>query len=175
MGRDKALIEFEGEPLARRVVTRLASACREVIVASGDGRRLDWLGLPQVADARPDSGPLGGLVAGLEQARDELVAVVAVDMPFASPAVLCLLAGLREREDAAVPIVGGWAQPLHAVYARASAPRLRASLESGCLAMHRALEELDVLRVERSEWSRADPSGGFATNLNEPGDMPDGA
>src|SRR5262249_12831914 len=79
-----------GAPAARV----LPEVCDEVLVASGDGERLGWLGLPQVPDALPDSGPLGGLVAGLEAATHPHVAVVAADMPFASPAVLRLLASL---------------------------------------------------------------------------------
>jgi molybdopterin-guanine dinucleotide biosynthesis protein A len=76
MGRDKTAPDFlfEGEPLAARVARLLREACDEVIVASGDGERLAWLGLPQVADAIPGSGPLRGLVAGLEAAKHQLVA-----------------------------------------------------------------------------------------------------
>src|SRR5919201_1260463 len=79
MGGGKAGLEVESEPLARRVAARLADACDVVLVASGDGRRLGWLGLPQVEDPIPDAGPLAGLVAGLEAATTPLVAAVAVD------------------------------------------------------------------------------------------------
>ena len=51
MGVDKAGIEFEGEPLARRLAAVLGAVSDRVVVASGDGRRLAWLGLEQVPGA----------------------------------------------------------------------------------------------------------------------------
>ena len=127
MGRDKTAPDFliGGEPLAARVARALGEVCDEVLVASGDGKRMAWLGLPQVADALPDSGPLGGLVAGLEAATHPHVAVVAADMPFASPALLCLLASLVGGHDAAVPVSPDGTEPLHAVYARSALGVLR--------------------------------------------------
>jgi molybdopterin-guanine dinucleotide biosynthesis protein A len=171
MGADKAELRFEGEPLVRLVADLLARACGEVAVASGDGRRLAWLGLPQVADVVPSAGPLAGLVAGLEVARTELVAVVAVDMPFASPAVLELLAERWDGQDAVVPRSDAGLEPLHAVYARAAAGRLRAALESGERSVQRALAGMDVLVVEPDEWRAADPTGRFSWNVNRPEDL----
>src|SRR2546426_3800454 len=107
MGRDKAQILFGSEPLVVRAVRTLARVCTDVVVASGDGHRLDHLGVTQVADAMPGAGPLAGIAAGLESARHDLVAVIAVDMPAASPAVLTLLAGLWRGEAAVVPVVAG--------------------------------------------------------------------
>src|SRR6266542_3037884 len=103
MGSDKAMMDFEGEPLAERVLRVLRAVSNAVLVASGDGERLSALGVRQVADAIPDAGPLGGIVAGLEAATTELVAVLAVDMPYASPAVLQLLAARWDGTDAVVP------------------------------------------------------------------------
>jgi molybdopterin-guanine dinucleotide biosynthesis protein A len=172
MGTDKASFEFEGEPLARRAARVLDEVCREVVVASGDGRRLDWLGLPQVADAVPDAGPLGGIAGGLEAASHSLVAVLAVDMPHANPALFRLLAGTWHGEDAVVPASEHGPEPLHAVYARAAAPPLRAALDAGERAVHRALERLRVRLLRPDEWRAADPSGRFAWNVNRPADLP---
>jgi molybdopterin-guanine dinucleotide biosynthesis protein A len=173
MGVDKASrgFLFEGEPLAARVARRLAEACDEVVVASGDGERLVWLGLPQVADERAGSGPLSGLVAGLEAASNDLVAVVAVDMPFASARLLRELADLRAQEDALIPVSRSGAEPLHAVYAKGAVGGLRDSLEAGTLSVRAAIEAIAVRFVHEDVWRTADPSGAFASNLNRPSDL----
>jgi len=171
MGVDKASLVVDGEPLARRASAVLAAACTSVLVASGDGRRLDWLGLPQVTDLEPGAGPLAGLVAGLEAARTPLVAVLAVDMPDANPEVLRLLAGRVGECDAAVPRTERGLEPLHAVYATAAARGLRAAFEAGERSVQRAIERLEVVVVEPDAWSDADPTGRFARNLNRPGDL----
>src|ERR671916_2240113 len=76
MGADKAILHVDCERLIDRTVRILQSCCAEVLVASGDGRRLSGLEVSQIADAMADTGPLGGLVAGLQVAAHDLVAVV---------------------------------------------------------------------------------------------------
>ncbi len=172
MGRDKTASDFliGGEPLAARGARALGEVCDEVLVASGDGTRMAWLGLPQVADALPDSGPLGGLVAGLEAASHPHVAVVAADMPFASPALLRLLASLVGGHDAAVPVSPDGIEPLHAVYSRSALGSFEEALREGRLALRVALEGLDLRVVTEAEWRPVDPVGRFAENVNRPDD-----
>jgi len=173
MGRDKTASDFlfDGEPLVARVARRLAEACDDVLVASGDGTRMAWLGVPQVADAVTGSGPLGGLVAGIGRVSHHLVAAVAGDMPFASPAILRLLASRAEGFDAVLPVSDRGLEPLHAVYARSAGPGLARALREGRLAVRDAVGGLRVRLVEPSEWREADPSGRFAWNVNAPGDL----
>lgn len=171
MGRDKALIDFGGEPLAARVARRLAEACDDIVVASGDGRRLAWLGLPQVPDVVPGAGPLAGIIAGLEVARRPLVAVVAVDMPHAHAGVLLALADLWAGEPAVVPAVGGRLEPLHAVYWSAAAGELRSRLEAGHRSVRDALRSLGARVVPEAELAGEDPGSRFALSLNRPGDL----
>jgi molybdenum cofactor guanylyltransferase len=174
MGRDKAALRFEGEPLAARVLRCLDEACDEVLVASGDGVRLAWLGVPQIPDAIPGAGPLAGIVAGLERASFDTAAVVAVDMPYANAKLLRFLAGLRTDEDAVAAMTEGGLEPLHAIYSKAAGPALRRMLENGERAVHRALAALRVRQVWPEEWRTADPSGRFARNLNRPEDLQSG-
>src|SRR5712691_3636034 len=111
-GEDKALVRFEGEPLVLRIGRRMSEVADPVFLASGTAGRLgDALGelaFREIADAEPEPaggpatgyGPLAGLIAGLEASPHRLVAAVAVDMPFASPAVLRLLAECIGEHDA---------------------------------------------------------------------------
>jgi molybdopterin-guanine dinucleotide biosynthesis protein A len=171
MGRDKATLEFEGEPMLLRVARLLRDACDEILVASGDGVRLKAFGLPQVADAAPAAGPLGGLVAGLERASNLLIAAVAVDMPFVNAGLLRAIASLWVSEDAVVPISADGPEPLHAVYARTAAEPLRGSLAAGTFGLRLALATLRVRFVDDAIWRASDPSGTFARNLNAPADL----
>ena len=173
MGTDKAQILFDSEPLVIRAVRTLARVCTDVVVASGDGHRLDHLGVTQVADVLPGAGPLAGIAAGLESARHDLVAVIAVDMPAASPAVLALLAGLWRGEAAVVPVVAGRWEPLHAVWARSAAPGIVACLQAGERRVVGVLATLGVRLVDEVEWEAAanEEEGNFAANLNSPVDL----
>jgi molybdopterin-guanine dinucleotide biosynthesis protein A len=172
MGRDKASMPFEGEPMVSRVARALGPVCDEVLVASGDGSRLGWVGLRQVADAAPDAGPLGGLVPGLEASTTELTAAVAVDMPYVCSALLSLMARLWNGEDAVVPVSARGPEPLHALYAGAGAgPRLRDAFTEGTRSLRDALQVLSVRSVAEEIWRDVDPKGRFAWNLNRPDDL----
>lgn len=170
MGQDKALLAVDGEPLVARVARRLQAVCERVLIASGD-RRLG-IGYEEVADARPGRGPLAGIVAGLEASRTPLVAVVAVDMPFADPAVLSYLADAWDREVAVVPAVRGRVHPLHGVYATQGAADLRRCLAHGERQVTAALTKLGARVIGEDGWGRvAADNGRFATNINRPEDV----
>jgi molybdopterin-guanine dinucleotide biosynthesis protein A len=171
MGRDKAGLEFEGEPLAVRVLRVLRDVSDEILVASGDGERLAWLGERQIPDMANDAGPLAGLIAGLDAATAPLVTAVAVDMPYASAPVLRLLVDAWDGEDAVAPRTERGLEPLHAVYASSAAAKLRSTFDAGERAIHRALVELQVREIGPEEWFVADPTGRFALNLNRPQDL----
>ena len=172
MGRDKATIMLGGEPLALHAARRLAEVAHPVVLARG--------AMPAIAgpyenipDARPDSGPLGGIVAALRELQAPYIAVVAADMPRLNPRLLSLARELHETEDAIVPIDDVGLQPLHAVYARSALGPLEEALAAGMFAMNRVLALLDVRVVTRDEWIRADPSGRFGANVNTLPDLKD--
>jgi molybdopterin-guanine dinucleotide biosynthesis protein A len=171
MGRDKALIDVEGEPLVVRVASRISRIADPVMLAPGRAGRLTDLGYPEVADDPPGIGPLGGLVGGLMASPHHLLAAAAVDMPFVSPELLLQLAGLHENEDAVVPVTDSGAEPLHAVYAKTALPLLREACTEGRFVMRAALEGLRVRLVDEAEWRRTDPGGRFALNMNRPEDL----
>jgi molybdopterin-guanine dinucleotide biosynthesis protein A len=171
MGREKSLIAVEGRPLVLHVAGLLELACEPVLLAPGRPGRLGPLGYPEVEDLVPDSGPLGGVAAGLAASPHPLVAVSAVDLPFASPALFTLLATLHEGEDAVVPRIGSRLEPLHAVYGTSALPALRDALGRGTLSVTAVLSDLRVRWVDRKEWTRADPSGRFAVNVNTVDDL----
>ena len=131
MGRDKALLDWDGVPLWRRQWATLEALKPREIVWSGFPRP----GLPAsyriVADAEPDRGPLGGLVAVLEALEHDLVVVLAVDLPEMTPAYLGKLLRLAAPGKGAVPHNGEFFEPLAAVYPRELAPLAARTLREG--------------------------------------------
>lgn len=141
-GADKLAARLGGRPVIDHVLESMRTLGGDVLVIGGPRRRggTRWLpdahpAAPSAGDQRP-LGPLAGIVAGLEAATTDLVAVVAADLPFASAEVLRRLASVwRETSTdptaAVVPLVDGHLQPLHAVYATAFAPAVRACFDAG--------------------------------------------
>jgi molybdopterin-guanine dinucleotide biosynthesis protein A len=172
MGRDKAFLEIGGRPLYAVLAESLASVADPVFLASGVTGRLGQTGgFQEISDVTPGRGPLAGIAAALLASPHPLTAVVAVDMPFASPAVLRLMASVHGGEDAVVPVTADGEQPLHAVYHRSARPALEHALAEGRLAVRHALRSLRVRRVTEEEWRSVAPDDRFALNLNRPEDL----
>ena len=134
-GSDKLAAAFDDVPLLDRAVAAVAAGCSEVIVvlAPDDDRELPVAAVPvrRAVDPAPHGGPLVGLLAGLEAAREPVVIVAGGDMPTLSPDVLAaLVRALTAAEawaDAAVLVQRGVARPLPAVVRNGAATRPRAA------------------------------------------------
>ena len=64
MGRDKSLLELDGEALVARAARRVEAAAGCVAIVGHVGRH-GHFGWPVVADLRPGEGPLAGIEAAL--------------------------------------------------------------------------------------------------------------
>ncbi|MGH3441203.1 MAG: molybdopterin-guanine dinucleotide biosynthesis protein B, partial [Nitriliruptorales bacterium] len=73
------------------------------------------------------------------------------------PAVLRLLAERWQGEAAVVPLVDGRVEPLHGVYARDAALRVRRLLYEGARGVTHAISHLGAVVVGEEEWQAADP------------------
>lgn len=110
MGRDKALIEVDGQPMAVRIANELTAEGWLVTVLG----RQPLEGFDFRADETPNSGPLDALRNAPDDA--ELAFVVSCDLPLFRGIIANALAGVLEGHDAVVPILDGRHQPLCAVY-----------------------------------------------------------
>ncbi len=80
MGRDKALLELAGRPLAWHAVTKLRRVCADVQILSNRPELEEFA--PLVRDMHPGCGPLGGLETALGHSWHEWNLFLPVDMPF---------------------------------------------------------------------------------------------
>lgn len=171
MRRDKATIEIDGETLLTRAVRCLTDAgAASVVVATGTAGRLGGLPWPEVDDGpHAGAGPLAGILAALRVAEAPVVALLAVDLPSADPAIFrWLFEGWRHNDRALVPVdADDRAQPLHGLVA--ATPGTIATLEH-----HLARGERRVQRVLGAMGARHVPvpatvaQTGWARNWNEP-------
>ncbi len=171
MGRDKGLMPFMGRPLIQRILDRLASLGKDVILSTNNPADYAFLNLPSYADIKPDCGSLGGLYTCLSVVGHSMVAAVACDMPFANLALFEYEWRLlrQTKADVVIPSTPDGLEPLHAVYRRdACLPAVQSALDAGNLKMIGWLSEVNVRIVSPGEVARFDPHGLAFLNLNTP-------
>jgi molybdenum cofactor guanylyltransferase len=170
MGVDKATIRFEGMTLLERAVARLDNVCDPVLIAPG-GTSAKMTGRQAIADAVPNAGPLGGVVAALRNAPHRLIAVVAVDLPWVDPGLIRMLASLIGDRDVALCENGGGVEPLHAVYSTSILAAAETVLAGPDRSLRRLIGRANALRVPENEWRGAGFSERFARNINTREDL----
>ena len=171
MGEDKALKPFLGRPLIQRVVDRLNSIADEIIVTTNRPDAYSFLRLRLVTDLKPGRGALGGLYTAIASASHPIVAVVACDMPFASPTLLETAIRLLVEEEADVVIAKseeGY-EPLHAVYRRDMClPAIESAIDSDQWKVIAWFPQVKVRVLTPEEIKAADPDGLAFWNVNTP-------
>ena len=132
MGRNKALMEIEGEAIITRSYRTLATLFHEVIIVTNSPDEYAFLPCRKVADICTGGGSIAGLQAGLSASNTEKIFVTACDMPFLNPDLIRLLCKTAGNSDAVVPLNGeGLREPLHALYNRSLLNRMQSQIESG--------------------------------------------
>jgi molybdenum cofactor guanylyltransferase len=171
MGRDKALIDYNGKPIIAHVIETLRELSDDVIVVSNRSETYAPFGARSVPDYDPPSGPLGGIYTGLSAAKNDLAIVVACDMPFLNRSLLRYLIGRAEQADAVVMLADGEYEPLHAVYRRTCLPSIQDHLLKGDRRVISFFDDVRLLTIPADEWRSFDPSGQSIANLNTPEDL----
>lgn len=171
MGEDKALKSFLGRPLIQHVIDRLTPIADELIVTTNRPAEYGFLNLRLVPDLKPGRGSLGGLYTAIASAASPLVAVVACDMPFASPMLfggaLKLMVG--EAADVVIAQTDEGYEPLHALYRRETClPAIEAAIEADQWKVISWFPQVKVRTLTPDEVKSFDPSGLYFWNLNTP-------
>ncbi len=174
MGRDKALMEFDGERLIDRAIRTLAPLFDEIIVAADTAERFSGLeGARVVEDLYPQRGSVGGLYTGLQEAEESPVFACGCDMPFMSRRAVAGLVRFAEstKADAVLPLYDGVLEPLHAVYSPSCAGEFKRFIESGGFKIIDVFPELEVARVDPVVFAPSLSPEHIFFNVNTPGDL----
>jgi molybdopterin-guanine dinucleotide biosynthesis protein A len=168
MGRDKALLPYQNQPLIQSVIEKMRSVFSRVVVSVAGERRLDDLKVEQIVDHYSEVGPLGGITSALEQEKRSIFCV-ACDMPFLNSRLIEFLCGLKGF-DAVVPNCQDRLQVLHALYSYNMLPFFQDALRTGQFRISDSFPQANIQYVSDQEIRSLDPEGTSFHNLNTPSD-----
>ena len=171
---EKYFFFFQGKTFIERLVDSLSEVTDEIVLVAKDEEQClrfrDMENVRCVADVRRGIGPIGGIHAGVQEAKGDLLFICACDMPCIEPGVIQRLFSEIDDYDAVIP---EWDrerfEPLHAVYRRSA---LLAYLDD-----HKSLSLRDMIKSLNSRYlsvdrlRKMDPDLQTFTNINKIEDL----
>ncbi len=168
MGKNKALLEICGERMIETAYKRMAELFDEVILVTNSPESYDFIPCRKIADIYPGMGPLGGIHAALTCCVAERAFVTGCDMPGLNPKLIRELSNMPGGVDVVIPETPGGLEPLHAVYAKSSLPKMEKMLRSGERRILSFFDLAHVRLVPRGKIALLDPDFSSFRNINTP-------
>jgi molybdenum cofactor guanylyltransferase len=170
MGRPKALLTFDNEPLIVHIVRSLNRIFGETVVVAAPQQELPSLPCKLARDEVAYQGPVGGIYYGLKAAGGQFGFVTSCDVAFLNDHLISHLTAQIAEYDVVVPHWQDRFQPLHAVYRRSVLPLLKEQLDRGELRPVYLFDKVRTCKVDEGEIRRFDPEGLSFLNMNTQAD-----
>ena len=171
MQRDKAHVEYRGEPQLLRAWRLLGEVTEQAFVSVREDQRGDPLraGLPMLVDSYDSIGPAAGILSAQDAYPGAAWLVLACDLPLMTTRLLRWLAEVPTKSTV-IPVVEGRAQPLCSRWSAADLHRLVELFAGGYRAFKTMYENLDIAFVDEREWG-AVASARIFTDTDAPEDL----
>jgi len=170
IGRPKAALDFGGVPILTRIISELKRRFAEIVVVaapeSEDSLQIDLSAAKVVRDETAYQGPLDALRRGLDAVTNEIAFACSCDLPLLDPDVAAAIVGMLGDFDAAIPIVGEKAQPLHAAYRKRCTSALAALAARGESRVGAIADTVNTRRIFENDLRVLDPQLNSFFNLN---------
>lgn len=170
MGRNKALMEVNGERMVETAYRRMAELFDEVLLVTNTPETYEFIPCRKIADIYPGMGPLGGIHAALSNCAAERAFVTACDMPGLNPRLIRELSSMSSGVDVVIPETPGGLEPLHAVYSKSCLPKMEKMLRGGERRILSFFDLAQVRLVPRGKIAVLDPDYASFRNVNTPED-----
>jgi len=173
-GANKGLFEFEGVPLVKRVIDSLAHLSDSIVVSVAPGQSSEYRKILRkpiriIEDSEAYQGPLFGLKDAIRFVLDEVILLSACDMPFIRSDLYSQMLDRLNDHDAVMPILGGFHEPLTAVYRLPPLKRaIKLSVGEANTKISSILGHLNVLGLPEDDLKEMGINLDSLTNMNKP-------
>lgn len=168
MGRNKALLPYQGKPLIESIYRIMAELFDQVAVVTNNPEEYAFLPCSKIPDIHVGMGSIAGIHAGLHWSPEERIFVVGCDMPFLDKELVRRLADLSVGARGVVPSTPGGLEPLHAIYSKRLLPLFDEALQSDRKCLIDLIAFMDAKVIPAEEIAAISPGFRSFINLNTP-------
>lgn len=167
-GEKKALLRIGKKQVIEIILEKLKVVFDKILVIGNLNTTCPIPGVKVLIDVIPDKGPLGGIYTGLLSSKSEYNFFCACDMPFLNLDLLKFITSEANDNDAVIPVVKGFVEPLHAVYAKRCLAAIKHQLENEDLKIKSFFSKVKCKYIPEVKIRRYDPFLLSFLNLNTP-------
>jgi molybdopterin-guanine dinucleotide biosynthesis protein A len=146
MGQDKGLCMLGDKPMIGYGLEVLESLCDEILISANDSFYEEFH-YPVIEDKIRDIGPLGGLMSGISEAKNEHILVLSCDMPFVNTALFLYILEQKENYLAAIPDFRGLIEPTCGYYHKNILNIIEKQIRKQEYSLRKMLQNANYLKV----------------------------
>lgn len=168
LGQPKALLDFNGQSLIEKMVDLLKRSFHQITLVTDRPELYKGLPVKITGDLIVDQvkSPLRGIHAGLNASALPYQFVVACDMPYLNLELIDYMEGFASGQDAVVPRIGRYYQPLHAIYHRSCIAVIEKQIQLENYKITDFYAKIKVHFIDETEIKRFDPEQRSFININ---------
>ena len=156
MGRDKALLDFRGQPLLPYMLNLLRPFCSDTFI-SGNNPVYQMFGVKVIPDIYADKGPISGIFSVLNFTQSDWNLIVSVDVPMVNHELLLYLIDHRNSYDAVVPVHSEGTEPLIALYHKRIIPIIQEMIDTNDYKLMNLFKRINTYYLDCNELVRRHP------------------
>lgn len=169
-GKNKLLLEYKGKSFLQLTINKLSEISKEIIIA---GRNFEEIQACMYKykcfkDDYNLKASIVGIHTALKYSNNDMVLVVAADLPLLKSEVLKLLVSkyISCNCEAVIPIVRGFIEPLVALYSRKTLNIIEENIENNKLKISDFIKKIDIYKLSEKEIKVVDPELVSFFNIN---------
>lgn len=170
---DKQELEVNGEKLIGRTIKILGELFDVITVVTNRPELYDAYNVELISDIYPGHGPISGIHTALHHSTNDLIFVMACDMPYVNIEFIKYLDEQYDGEDGVITLKGNHIEPLNAIYHKSLLGKIEENIKEGRYRISDLVNESNFKLIEEKAAMNFDLELKMFKNLNTPEDLDD--
>ena len=169
-GKNKLLLEYKGKSFLQLTIDKLSEVSKEIIIAGRNFEEIQdcMYKYKCFKDDYELKASIVGIHTALKHSNNDMVLVVAGDLPLLRPEVLKLLVSkyISYNCEAVIPVVRGYIEPLVALYSKKTLDIIEENIENNKLKISDFIKKIEICKLSEKEIKVVDPELVSFFNIN---------
>ncbi|MGO1468389.1 MAG: molybdenum cofactor guanylyltransferase [Tissierella sp.] len=170
MGFDKQFLKVDKRRLMYSIISKLENEFDEIIIVTNKPEHYIGLSHKITMDILKEKGPLGGIHAGLKQAKSKYSFVMACDMPNVNIEYIRYMKENTSKMGSTTRFKD-WIEPFCSFYSKEMVKPIEKYLKTKKRSITHLLMDLDINYIEEKDAREFSPSWDMFLNLNTQNDL----